>query len=109
MLDGNGGKVPVWLAVECMSLGNLSKLYSNTGNVSVTHSIADSFGVKRDELTSWLACLTAARNSCAHYDCLAFRKQLSTPPKSIRDVRCPNTIPFYTVFLLVLEQCRFNW
>jgi abortive infection bacteriophage resistance protein len=99
-LDGNGGKAPVWHAVECMSLGNLSKLYSNTKDVAVTHSVADSFGVKRDELTSWLACLTAARNSCAHYDCLAFRKQLSTPPKRIRGVDCPNTIPFYTVFLL---------
>lgn len=70
------GKLPVWAAVECMSLGTLSMLYGNldpdTGTSDssrgVQAEVAEAFGTKPYYLRSWMHHLTTVRNIAAHHD-----------------------------------------
>lgn len=44
------GDAPIWTAVETLPFGTLSKLFCNTRPKEVTHSVADSLGVRLDDL-----------------------------------------------------------
>lgn len=93
------GDAPVWQAVQVMSFGMLSKLYRNTRSKTVRTSVADSFGVSYDELTSWMRTITYVRNKCAHFAQVAGTR-LVVAPRKIRGVNLANTHPFYTVLIL---------
>ena len=59
------GYVPLWVLVNILTLGNISKFYkymkpSDKNNVSRT------FNIKPDDLQKYLTNLTIARNKCAH-------------------------------------------
>lgn len=95
-----GGKLPLWMGVECMTLGTLSSLFSNTRDRSVTDAVAESFGASKSELVSWTKTITATRNICAHFEPLFVRKQLPAQPKKIEGVTCPRRMPLFAVLLL---------
>lgn len=97
--DGHG-KLPLWMGVECMTLGTLSSLFSNTRDRTVTDAVAHSFGASKDELVSWTKTITATRNICAHFEPLFVRKQLPAQPKAIRGLQCPRRSPLFAVLLL---------
>lgn len=58
---------PVWAAVEVMSLGQLSKWYSNLLKRRDRQRIAEIYDMNEVTLTSFLHHLTVMRNHCAHH------------------------------------------
>ncbi len=95
------GDAPIWLAVEVMPFGMLSKLYMNTRSKAVVHGVADSFGVRSSQLTSWMRSMSFVRNRCAHFGAL-LGQPIPARPSSIHGVKCRNDNAFF--FVLMLEK-----
>lgn len=65
---------PVWKTLEVVSMGTLSKLYSNFSDATAKHSVAREFGLNHHKfLKSWLESLAVLRNCCAHHSRLLNR------------------------------------
>ena len=65
---------PVWKTLEVVSMGTLSKLYSNFSDSSAKHAVAREFGLNHHKfLRSWLECLAILRNCFAHHSRLLNR------------------------------------
>lgn len=65
---------PVWKTLEVISMGTLSKLYSNFSDATAKHAVAREFGLGHHKfLRSWLECLAVLRNCCAHHSRLLNR------------------------------------
>lgn len=94
------GDLPIWKAVEIMSLGTLSKLYRNTKSRAVKKNVASAFGVDTAVLASWLRTLTLTRNQCAHFGKLV-GTSLTSQPKKIDGVCLSTSSHFYTVLILI--------
>lgn len=63
----NKDALPIWMAVEIITLGSLSKLYSNLKRKDMKQ-ISRFYGVKSEEvLISYLKAMTELRNICAHH------------------------------------------
>lgn len=58
--------LPIWMALEVVSLGGLSKLFGGLRRDDQVR-IASSYGVAASVLASWLHALTYVRNLCAHH------------------------------------------
>jgi len=99
--QAQGGRVPVWSAVEAMSFGTLSQFFSLTRSGAVRSAVAERFCIDQSVLVGWLRCLTDVRNVCAHYGVLCGR-QLSKVPKALRGFRRfkDNRHPLYAAVVL---------
>jgi abortive infection bacteriophage resistance protein len=73
-----GGHFPVWVALEFVSFGTLSTLYSAMKNED-RRVIAAEYGVSATHLESWIISLVEIRNICAHYGRLYQRKLTKAP------------------------------
>lgn len=62
-----GGVMPVWVALEIIPFGVLSKLYSNMKKEDRECISKEYYSIPSIFIESWLACLTDIRNHCAHY------------------------------------------
>lgn len=71
--------LPVWMAVELLSLGTVSKLYTALHSAS-RQRIAVYYGVDETVLRSWYHALTYLRNICAHHKRL-WNRELAIKPK----------------------------
>lgn len=60
-------KPPVWITIELLTFGNISKIYSNLIRKQ-QKNIARDFKVDHTILVSWLKALTELRNTCAHHN-----------------------------------------
>lgn len=72
------GEMPIWVATEAMTLGNLINLMRCT-KPEDRDVIANDFGVTRGALRSWFGVLTDMRNCVAHQDRL-FDREFDTIP-----------------------------
>jgi abortive infection bacteriophage resistance protein len=57
---------PVWVAVEVLSFGKIVTLFRASPK-AIRGAVAETLGVSPDVLDSWLICLNAIRNICAHH------------------------------------------
>lgn len=57
---------PIWVAIECASFGELSKLFKNMKPEDKQTIIDHWFSVKEDYISNWLHCSVFARNVAAH-------------------------------------------
>ena len=73
------GQIPVWVAIEVLSFGSLSKLFSNMTNDARNEIARRNYRVPAIYLGSWLKCLSYIRNICAHYGRLYNRPLTSKP------------------------------
>lgn len=79
---------PAWKTIETLSLGHLSKLYSNLNNLPEKKRIAQSLGVPKPLfLESWLQSVSLLRNLCAHHS-RVWNRNLPKPPQLVP--RLPN-------------------
>lgn len=79
---------PVWKTLEVVSLGTLSKLYSNFHDATAKHLVAREFGLNHHKfLRSWMEMLSVLRNYCAHHARVWNRR---FPIKPQMPVRMPN-------------------
>ncbi len=59
---------PVWKTLEVISLGTLSKLFTNFIDPTAKHNVAREFGLNHHKfLKSWLESTAVLRNCCAHH------------------------------------------
>lgn len=58
---------PIWMIAEIMTLGTLSKWYTNLGSQKIRKRIAKVYGLQAPLLDSALHNLTLVRNICAHH------------------------------------------
>jgi abortive infection bacteriophage resistance protein len=77
--DNYKGNIPVWVAIEVLSFGALSKLFSNMKSEAQNEIANSNYRVPAIYLGSWLKCLSYIRNICAHYGRLYNRPLTSKP------------------------------
>lgn len=84
------GMLPIWAAVEIMSMGTVSKMYGNLSDAAtypdgkrVRDAIAKDFSMSHIYLESWLRHLTYIRNLCAHHR-RVYNRTITTRPKLLR-------------------------
>lgn len=90
---------PVWKTLEVLTIGTLSKLYNNFSDATLKSNMARDFGLNHHKfLKSWMECLTALRNHCAHHSRVWNRRfpvkpkmPVRLPNKWITDFSSPNT------------------
>ncbi|MBN2578795.1 MAG: Abi family protein [Pirellulales bacterium] len=71
--------MPIWIASEIMTFGNILKLY--IGSLPcVRKELAAGYGIHDNVLESWILALSTIRNICAHHGRL-WNRQLGTKPK----------------------------
>lgn len=97
------GDLPVWAAVEIMSMGAVSQLYGNldAGSCGAAVAIAADFGVKPFLLKSWLRHLTYVRNICGHHSRLYNRVMTTRPTLMRADTRHDSNKEFPTLLVLM--------
>lgn len=61
-----GGALPMWVAVEIMTMGNLRAIYDNL-QCRLQKEIARAYGTGPVQFSSWIENLTYTRNHLAHY------------------------------------------
>ena len=111
---GKYGSLPVWAAVEVMSMGTVSRLYGNLsakaayeGGPSVKSAVANDFGVKATYLVSWLRHLTYVRNICGHHNRFYNRMMTSRPKMLKMDsglARCGKQFLTFVILMRIYEQ-----
>lgn len=79
------GKLPVWVMIEVVTFGEVSKLYGNMQSNDQSRIARDVFGVASNKLKNWLEVITIVRNKCAHHGRL-YNTYLSTPLNLYRDM-----------------------
>ena len=73
-----GGQFPIWVAVEVMSFGDLSKMYSLLPR-GLQKNIANSYDYLDETLLiNWIHCASVLRNVCAHNGRL-YNRNIPTP------------------------------
>ncbi len=60
------GNLPIWVAVDIMTMGNIRKLYDNLKG-KYQKAIAKTYNTGANQLKSWITNLTYTRNHLAHY------------------------------------------
>lgn len=104
------GDLPIWAAVEIMSMGTVSQLYGNLdpGKSRVAKSMAEGFGVKPFVLKSWLRHLTYIRNICGHHSRLYNRIMTTRANLLKRDSKYDSDKEFPT-FIVLKRIYELSW
>lgn len=84
------GNVPLWVLVNTLSLGTISKFYSYLSQKD-QNDIGRHFWLKPDEMNSFLQVLTIYRNACAHDERLYRLKAM----KRNMTPNCIRTMPLH--------------
>ena len=100
---------PVWVVCEVMTLGLLSRWYTNLRPMPTRRGIASYYSLDEGLLGSWLHHLTVVRNTCAHHACL-WNRNLSIGAKTPRNPSLEITnafqrkeTKFYNSLLIILH------
>ena len=102
------GEFPIWVVVEILSFGNLSKLFKNMRNEDKEMICETYYKIPFQYIQSWLHNLSYTRNVCAHYSRL-YNKTFKVFPKfSNRDKKLFKQTRriFDTIF--ILKKLIFN-
>jgi len=102
------GKFPIWVVVEILSFGNLSKLFKNMRDEDKGMICETYYKIPFQYIQSWLHNLSYIRNVCAHYSRL-YNKTFKVFPKfSSRDKKLfrPTGKIFDTIFILKKLICN---
>ncbi len=74
------GRFPIWVVVEYLSFGNISKLLAISQSIVSNYVSSNLNGIERPLLISWVHSITVLRNISAHYGFL-FNRSFSVKPK----------------------------
>jgi len=101
--------LPLWMLTEVLSFGSTLTLF-RACPLPVANEVANAFSVPSKVLSSWLLCLSAVRNICAHHGRF-WNRVLGVKPMIPRaythpDWNTPTTVPNDRVFA-VLTICRY--
>lgn len=100
---------PTWAVCEVMSLGVLSRVYSNLGPSETRSAISSAFALDERVLESWLHHLSYVRNVCAHHGRLWNRSLRILPmiprtkPAKLKDQFVRESSSVHNTFVLLLH------
>jgi len=94
------GIFPVWVAIEVVSFGLLSKIYSNLKNEDKLEIAITYYKIPYKYIRSWLHALSTFRNICAHFGRVYNRTLTIKPMLHKKDLA--KDIKNDTVFSLIL-------
>ncbi len=100
---------PVWAVCEVMSVGLLSRWYSNLKPADTRRAIAKVYGLDEGVLGSWLHHLTYIRNTAAHHSRLWNREFTITPelprskPTHLAGQFTPGSRKLYNTLVMLLH------
>ncbi len=94
-------KMPLWIATEVMTFGNISTLYSILKPVYIKPIRLELGNISYKDLLSWLHTITYLRNICAH-NCRMFNRAISVSPRLEKLSRLDNS------FFANDKHSRFN-
>lgn len=101
------GRLPMWAAVEVMTMGTVSQLYGNLGTAAaygdgteVSRAVASDFGIRPYYIKSWLRHLTYVRNICGHHSRLYNRVMTTRAAMLKRDAALDGPKEFPTLVVL---------
>lgn len=108
------GDPPLWITAEVLDFGCMSNFFSGVRK-DIRNKAVKSFGISAAILDSWLMCLNAVRNSCAHHEYIWCRVWINKPMFPRADVLWKNSIsqvPSATDFYrsgtgAILVMCRY--
>ncbi len=105
---------PVWVVIEIMTLGQLSKWYGNLCHGADRNAVAHRYGMDETNLTSFLHHLSVIRNFCAHHNRLwnreftfTFRLPSHRPPALVASLNHQDSRRLYntlTVLAWLLDR-----
>jgi len=72
--------LPIWIAIEIMSFGQLSFLFRGLERTDSNNISKDCFGIDEKILSSWIHTLVYIRNLCAHHSRI-WNRTLAIKPK----------------------------
>ena len=75
---------PSWMSIELLSIGELSRLYTDIKENSDRKDIASFFGLHHSVFTSWLHTIVYVRNICAHHGRL-WNREFAIKPEILRN------------------------
>lgn len=58
---------PSWMVIELLSIGTVSKLFTNISDRKVRKKVAGEFGLNETVLKNWIHTIVILRNFCAHH------------------------------------------
>lgn len=100
--DKYDNRFPLWVVVELLSFGSLSRLYRNS-SFEIKQKIAvENYEIKYDYIQNWLHGLVILRNICAHRGRLYNRPMSIKPKISNKDKKLGirNDLVFIYIFIL---------
>lgn len=74
------GNLPVWVVIELVAFGVLSKIYNNLLDEDKDKIAKSYYNTKSEFISTWLHSLSTLRNICAHHGRL-YNKKLTVTPK----------------------------
>jgi len=89
---------PLWMLIEVMSFGSLSKFYSGL-KIEDQQEIAQYFKTPHAKLKQWLHVFVYVRNICAHHSRL-WNTTLRISPKKLNDFNVPHNKIFIVLLML---------
>lgn len=109
-IEKYNSQFPLWVLVELFSLGDLSVFFSDMLTPDKKQFAKDIFQTTQYNVSSWLFCLTALRNNCAHYARL-YNTSFGTVPKTPKNLgyKLGDKIFDYIMVLKLLYPDPFEW
>ena len=77
--ESSGKCPPVWMALEILSFGQISRLFANLRSPGDQTPIEEHYGFRFPILKSWFRSLTDLRNHCAHHG-RVWNREFSSKP-----------------------------
>ena len=103
------GYMPIWAAVEIMTIGNIKFLFGLLDN-NTKNDIAKVYGYGLSNFDNWLECLRIFRNSLAHSSRL-FNLRISNTPNKIKEANIQTGMVFDYILMckhLMLDKDEWN-
>jgi abortive infection bacteriophage resistance protein len=95
------GELPVWVSVELMSFGTLSRFFGIL-QPNLQSAIAKEFGVNKKYLVSWFHHLSTVRNICAHYSRF-YNRIMTIKPKLLKRHKHLDSLKEFSTFIIIKE------
>ncbi|RSX52990.1 Abi family protein [Bifidobacterium samirii] len=109
------GDLPVWAAVEIMSMGTMSQLYGNlSGRASypdgttVSQAVSKDFDIKPYLLKSWLRHLTYVRNLCGHHSRI-YNRSMTTRATMLRKDSRHEGLKAWATIVVIMRMYQRAW
>lgn len=101
-------KYPIWVALETVSMGCLSKLFANLKKEDKQFISNNYYNVKYFYVESWLHCLSYVRNICAHYSRLYNKRLVITPKLHRKEKRLLESNDKIFAVIIVMKRLCLN-